>query len=440
MVAFLSSSPIYNDLATWQVYMEQQKMVLSGESIDPSDVIFPLKLVLMSATLRVDDFTSTKLFLTPPPVIEVPTRQFPVTVHFSKKTEIVDYIGQAYKKVLAIHKRLPPGGILVFVTGQREVEYLCRKLLNASRELILKASIGNDGAVVHETNSAEGADMKEISEAYEIHGSSATQQTDRFSAYDENGQDVCEDESEFSYNSETDSDLEFDEDDHLKNSENNEDFDNILGEQGNLASLKSAFEALSGKAPSNSNSGGEQTLSVNKDGSFDQSKNYKEKRAIEDSPGSLFVLPLYAMLPAASQLRVFEEVKEGERLVVVATNVAETSLTIPGIKYVVDTGREKVKNYNSCNGMETYEVQWISKASAAQRTGRAGRTGPGHCYRLYSSAVFNNILPDFSHAEVSKVPIHGVVLLLKSMLIKKVSLRCAFFPLQVSLSPSTRPY
>ena len=113
------------------------------------------------------------------------------------------------------------------------------------------------------------------------------------------------------------------------------------------------------------------------------------------------------MLPAAAQLRVFEEVGDGERLVVVATNVAETSLTIPGIKYVVDTGREKVKNYDPSNGMETYEVQWISKASAAQRAGRSGRTGPGHCYRLYSSAAFSNEFPEHSPAEVEKVPVHS---------------------------------
>ncbi|KAI9174433.1 hypothetical protein LWI28_017156 [Acer negundo] len=71
--------------------------------------------------------------------------------------------------------------------------------------------------------------------------------------------------------------------------------------------------------------------------------------------------------------------------------------------------------------MESYEVQWISKASAAQRAGRAGRTGPGHCYRLYSSAVFSNIFPDFSCAEISKVPVEGVVLLMKSMNIDKVA-------------------
>ncbi|WOG89232.1 hypothetical protein DCAR_0208469 [Daucus carota subsp. sativus] len=130
------------------------------------------------------------------------------------------------------------------------------------------------------------------------------------------------------------------------------------------------------------------------------------------------VMPLYAMLPASAQLQVFNKVNDGESLVVIATNVAETSLTIPGTKYVVDTGRENVKMYDSTNGMETYNVQWISKASAAQRAGRAGRTGPGHCYCLYSSTMFNNF-HKFSNAEISKNPVDGVVLLMKSMGIDK---------------------
>lgn len=76
-------------------------MILSGENISPEKMVFPLKLVLMSATLRVQDFTSGKLFHTTPPVIEVPTRQFPVTAYFAKKTEKTDYIGEAYKKVFS---------------------------------------------------------------------------------------------------------------------------------------------------------------------------------------------------------------------------------------------------------------------------------------------------------------------------------------------------
>ncbi|RHN64288.1 putative RNA helicase [Medicago truncatula] len=416
-----------------KIYDEQQKMVLSGESISLDKMVFPLKLVLMSATLRVQDFTSGRLFHSPPPVIEVPTRKFPVTVYFAKKTEITDYVGAAYKKILAIHKKLPSGGILVFVTGQREVEDLCRKLRKASKEFIMKkvkGSVENDSNVVNETSSVEGININEINEAFEMPGSSSMQQTDRFSGYDEDDNNFDENESD-SYDSETESELEFNDDDknNHEGSKNNNNIVDVLGNEGSLASLKAAFENLSGQATLSSSN-------VNTEDSLDQSKVGREKIARENhdsSPGALFVLPLYAMLPAAAQLRVFDGVKEGERLVVVATNVAETSLTIPGIKYVVDTGREKVKNYDSSNGMETYEVKWISKASAAQRAGRAGRTAAGHCYRLYSSAAFSNEFPEFSPAEVEKVPVHGVVLLLKSMQIKKV----ANFPFPTSLKAAS---
>ncbi|KAL1368963.1 hypothetical protein HN51_023103 [Arachis hypogaea] len=415
------------------VYNDQQKKIQSGQSLSPEDLVFPLKLVLMSATLRVQDFTSERLFPSPPPVIEVPTRQFPVTVYFAKKTEITDYIGAAYTKVLAIHKKLPPGGILVFVTGQREVEDLCRKLRKASKEFVMKkvkGSAESNGTAVPDTNPVEGVNINEINEAFDIPGNSAIQPTDRFSAYDEEEIDVDENDSDFSYDSETESELEFNGDDNVEQSENDSNIVNVLRQEGGLASLKAAFEKLSGKSPS-STLNKEQT-SVNTEGGSDQPKVFRESRAIENSsssPGALFVLPLYAMLPAAAQLRVFEDVKDGERLVVVATNVAETSLTIPGIKYVVDTGREKVKNYNPSNGMETYDIQWISKASAAQRAGRAGRTGPGHCYRLYSSAAFSNECPEYSPAEVEKVPVHGVVLLLKSIHFKDVKK----FPFPTSL-------
>ncbi|KAG6736276.1 hypothetical protein POTOM_060980 [Populus tomentosa] len=360
-------------------YEQQQKMVLSGQSLSPENMIFPLKLVLMSATLRVEDFISERrLFHDPPPVINVPTRQFEVTAHFSKRTETVDYIGQAYKQVMSIHKRLPQGGILVFVTGQREVEYLCQKLRKASTELIAntaKGRVGDEVPAMSEMVSIEGVDMKDIDEAFEIQGNLIDQQTERFGSHDEDVPDSVENESDVSYDSGSESEVEIvgDEVDIEDSKTSENDVVGVLREKSSLAALKSAFEALAGENASE-----------------------------------------------LAQLHVFDEVKEGERLVVVATNVAETSLTIPGIKYVVDTGREKVKNYNSSNGMEAYEVQWISKASADQRKGRAGRTGPGHCYRLYSSAVYNNILPDFSCAEISKVPVDSIVLVLKSMHIDKV--------------------
>ena len=123
----------------------------------------------------------------------------------------------------------------------------------------------------------------------------------------------------------------------------------------------------------------------------------------------MWVLPLYALLPRAKQarvnisytvvflgrlfvisyfylfdinLKVFEASPNGYRLCVVATNVAETSLTIPNVKYVIDSGRIKNRVYDQFTSVSTYNVTWTSKASADQRAGRAGRTSEGHCYRF----------------------------------------------------------
>lgn len=412
-------------------YEEQQKKLLSGQTIIPEERVYPLKLVLMSATLRVEDFMSgRKIFRDPPPVMEVPTRQYPVTIHFSKRTEMVDYVGQAYKKILSIHKRLPPGGILVFVTGQREVEFLCQKLRKASKEIVDRASKDHSElSLASEGNAIRVKVDKEISEAFDVERSSVNEITERFNSYDEDHGESYEDDSEISYDSADDSDLDVysDDDAGLLNQKypSSDGKVDVLGEEGSLTSLKAAFEALAGKRTSEPDSCRKELVPITEEGTAsNESESLLSKVRIGANgtcAGPMCVLPLYAMLPASAQLRVFEEVKEGERLVVVATNVAETSLTIPGIKYVVDTGREKVKKYNSSNGMEAYEIQFISKASAAQRAGRAGRTGPGHCYRLYSSAVFNDMFFDFSNAEILKVPVDGVVLLLKSMHIDKVA-------------------
>ncbi|KAH9624988.1 hypothetical protein KSS87_004831 [Heliosperma pusillum] len=401
-------------------YEDQQQKLRAGVEIDPKIRIYPLKLILMSATLRVEDFTSgNRIFRETPPVIEIPTRQFPVTRHFSKRTELVDYIGEAYKTVLKIHKKLPPGGILVFVTGQREVEDLCCKLRQASRQFETRTIDTNKRHKTSETDMTEidGHNIAEIDEALD---DVTTQQMNRFSRYDEYHDDLDDHELYLSDNveieSDDDSDFDFEVD------ENDQKMDDSVVEL-NLGSLQAAFEALAGKSVSTTKTNVEDAnINVTKDCSRKSygstNEQFGEKK---DHVGPLHVLPLYAMLPAAAQLRVFEEVKEGKRLVVVATNVAETSLTIPGIKYVVDTGREKVKLYNSSNGMESYEIQWISKASASQRAGRAGRTGPGHCYCLYSGAALTNEFPEFSCAEILKTPVDGVILLLKSMRIRVVT-------------------
>ncbi|KAJ8573123.1 hypothetical protein K7X08_009634 [Anisodus acutangulus] len=390
-------------------YEEQQKKLLSGQTISPEERVYPLKLVLMSATLRVEDFISgRKNFNDPPPVMEFPTRQYPVTIHFSKRTEMVDCVGQAYKKIMSIHKRLPPGGILVFVTGQREVEYLFER---APRE-------DNELSLVSEGNTIREKVDKEISEAFDVERSSVNEITEHFNSYDEDHGESYEDESEISYDSVDDSDLDVYSDDagllNQKSPSSDGKLD-VLGEEGSLTSLKAAFEALAGKRTLEPDSCGKELVAITEEGTAsNESEPLLSKVRIGAKgtcAGPMCVLPLYAMLPASAQLRVFEGVKEGEHLVVVATYVAETSLTIPGIKYV----------YNSSNGMEAYEIQFISKASAAQCAGRAGRTGPGHCYRLYSSAVFNDMFFDFSKAEILKIPVDGVVLLLKSMHIDKVA-------------------
>jgi len=88
----------------------------------------PLRLVIMSATLRISDFVeNAALFATPPPVIKVPVRQYPVTVHFNRRT-VSDYVNETIRKASKIHARLPPGGILIFLTGQNEISGICRRL------------------------------------------------------------------------------------------------------------------------------------------------------------------------------------------------------------------------------------------------------------------------------------------------------------------------
>ncbi len=141
----------------------------------------------------------------------------------------------------------------------------------------------------------------------------------------------------------------------------------------------------------------------------------------ESIPKNTYVLPLYSLLSAEEQANIFAPVPEGHRLIVVATNIAETSITIPGISYVVDTGRQKCRNYNSGTGIASYDVMWISKASADQRAGRAGRTGPGHCYRLYSSSLYDRHMDPFALPEVLTRPLEDVVLSMKAMKISNVA-------------------
>ncbi|KAL7192227.1 hypothetical protein ACSBR2_024134 [Camellia fascicularis] len=129
----------------------------------------------------------------------------------------------------------------------------------------------------------------------------------------------------------------------------------------------------------------------------------------------LIICPIYANLPTELQAKIFEPTPEGARKVVLATNIAETSLTIDGIKYVIDPGFSKMKSYNPRTGMESLLVTPISKASANQRAGRSGRTGPGKCFRLYTAYNYYNDLDDNTVPEIQRTNLANVVLSLKSL-------------------------
>ncbi|GAV26898.1 hypothetical protein PMKS-000359 [Pichia membranifaciens] len=304
---------------------------------------YPLKLIIMSATLRVGDFSENKvLFDIPPPILKVDARQYPVSTHFNKRTPF-DYTDETFRKVCKIHRKLPKGAILVFMTGKAEIIAMVNKL---RKEFPFKTK------KVHRSSTNKIED-----EPVDI-------------KVDPNNADIEAEEIDFNVN-----EIEINED-YAEAEEEDEDEDE---------------------------EGFEETL---------------EEDQTENDP--LYVLPLYSLLPTKEQMKIFEDPPSGSRLCVVATNVAETSLTIPNVRYVVDCGRAKERKYDEETGVQSFEIDWISKASADQRSGRAGRTGPGHCYRIYSSAVYESEFPQFSRPEILRMPVEGVVLNMKSMGIQMV--------------------
>ncbi len=135
------------------------------------------------------------------------------------------------------------------------------------------------------------------------------------------------------------------------------------------------------------------------------------RSAYQNCPRPVEVLPLYGRLSAAEQHRVFEpsRVAGVSRRVILATNVAETSLTVPGIKYVIDTGTARVSRYSNRSSVQRLPIEAISQASANQRSGRAGRTSDGIAIRLYSEEDFES-RPEFTTPEVLRTSLASVVL------------------------------
>ncbi|KAM0053933.1 putative RNA helicase [Helianthus debilis subsp. tardiflorus] len=267
--------------------LERYKVIILDEAHErtlATDVLFgllkevlknrpDLKLVVMSATLEAEKFQG---YFFGAPLMKVPGRLHPVEIFYTQEPER-DYLEAAIRTVVQIHMCEPPGDILVFLTGEEEIEDACRK---------------------------------------------------------------------------------------------------ITKEVGNLG----------------------------------------------DQVGPVKVVPLYSTLPPAMQQKIFEPapapLTEGGpagRKIVISTNIAETSLTIDGIVYVIDPGFAKQKVYNPRVRVESLLVSPISKASAHQRSGRAGRTQPGKCFRLYTEKSFNNDLQPQTYPEILRSNLANTVLTLKKL-------------------------
>ncbi|KAF9158748.1 putative ATP-dependent RNA helicase DHR1 [Actinomortierella ambigua] len=308
------------------------------------------------------------------PVVSVDVKKvYGTTMHFNKKTPDYDYITEAFRKVSKIHTRLPEGGILVFLSGQQEITTLVKRLRkkfpfpnpNQPKE-------GKKDEVTWMTDRTKG---KQAGEGQKQDAADSTPENQKVDPRNEDVEleDMAIGEAE------------------------------VIDDGGDVEVDDEVYEL---------------------DGSDSEEELLSGDEVLDESPDAgtapLYVLPLYSLLKTEEQMKVFQPPPEGARICVVATNVAETSITIPNIKYVVDSGKAKERHYDKATGIQTFQVGWTSKASAIQRAGRAGRTSHGHCYRLYSSAVYENEFPNISEAEIHKMPIDGVVLQMKSMHIDNV--------------------
>lgn len=241
----------------------------------------------MSATMRVQDFKNEKLFDYLVPIINVEARMFPVTTYYEKDTP-EDYRSAAVRKCMKIHRKLPDGDVLVFMTGKEEIHDVAHMLEQALESDQVEESEDDDSEMINEEDVQQGIGQKK---GYLIH---------------------C----------------------------------------------------------------------------------------------------LYSSLPMAQQQLVFKVPPANTRKFVISTNIAETSITIPNIRYVVDSGQEKHRYHE---GVWKWRKGRGSRAMAEQRAGRAGRTTHGYCYRLYSSALYANIMEEYPLPEISKLPLDGVLLQLKAI-------------------------
>jgi ATP-dependent RNA helicase DHX37/DHR1 len=389
------------ETAIWNSLSEEEK----SEYEEP---IAPLKLVIMSATLRIDDFKNPVLFPSlSPPVINVEARQYPVVTHFARKTEVDNYLKETFRKVCQIHRKLPAGGVLVFLTGKREILHMCRKLAAALSHSSSGSSTGTFLTAKRSDNNSSNRSRMIAGDAGDLTAEAADLEEDDIEAEMESNLlggadqfDLANNASEAigaSWNPDSDgedSDAEIDGANDLsdlykaqdavveqagaaateKNAEEEVDAvprkkvaveapaDGAVSATNveNPASLRSKMlaEAL-GLKPTHSDA---ESSSAN---SGEDKTKSQEAVAAESGYLKPIILPLYAMMSPAQQARVFREMPPGTRLIVVATNVAETSITIPGIRYVVDCGRQKVKTLQSSTGIWYVDIyvfcNWLSR-------------------------------------------------------------------------------
>ena len=328
----------------------KRKMKYNNNDSNNNDnnYVLPLRLIIMSATLRVTEFSENKIFSTllKPRIVEISTRQYPVNIYHSKKTEN-DYINEAFKYCCKIHQRLPEGNVIVFLTGKREILDLCKKL----RE--------------------EFSGISDLEKEQEDNKLEKVKNIDLESEKKDNECNVIIEE---------------------KDKDNN----NKINEEKKIE--KKEEEKIIEEIE-------------------EDQKDIKEEKK-QYSPA--IVLPLYSSMEPEEQMKIYADHK-GKRMIVVSTNVAETSLTIPNVRYVVDSGRVKKRIYKSGLSFSTFKIEWISQASSNQRSGRAGRTCEGYCYRLYSNGLYVK-MDKFTEPQISTSPLSQVILTLKNMKVKNIYL------------------
>ena len=303
----------------------------------------PLKVVVMSATLDAaaaaqyfgrssssdreasegapaDTATASAATVTPARVVLVPGRAHPVEVRYLPAPE-PSYVDAALRAVLQVHAEEDAGDILVFLTGQDEIEALARLLVDRSRGESASGAGGGGGVGGGAAGKRQRRDPPPSS-------------SPPFPLFS-------------------------------NNNNNNSSTQPLLSPRGER----------------------------------------------------LFVVPLYAALSADAQAAAFAPPPPGTRKVVLATNVAETSVTVPGVRFVVDSGLVKLRSFDASRGADSLAVVPVSKAQAKQRAGRAGREAPGKCFRLYTEESYSGLAAT-TLPEIARVNLRGAVLQLAALGVK----------------------